>query len=244
MRRAELVSVPLVPVRETFSVGSALSRSLSIWKRNLVFFLGVAFIAVLPTLPELPYGGSRWALWWAALVLGLTVRNIAEGIVAYSVLEQLRGRTPPAVEALARGWSKAGALFAATLFTSCLIAGAALAFIVPGIILAVRWVLLSQVVVAEGEVDPRARSAEITAGHRWAIFGLMVLYVLANVIASVALAAVIGRFLSAGPTKIIGNLVSSTLTLSFSAVLYSVVYYQLRSEKEGIDIEQLTSVFQ
>jgi hypothetical protein len=37
--------------------------------------------------------------------------------------------------------------------------------------------------------------------------------------------------------------VPSALVLSVSAVVYSVIYCQLRSEKEGLDIEQLTAVF-
>ena len=48
MRPAELVPAPAVPARETFSVGSAISRSLSIWSRNIVFFVGVSVAAYVP----------------------------------------------------------------------------------------------------------------------------------------------------------------------------------------------------
>jgi hypothetical protein len=40
-----------------------------------------------------------------------------------------------------------------------------------------------------------------------------------------------------------GQIIPSALALSVTAVVYTVIYYQLRSEKEGVDIEQLTSVF-
>jgi hypothetical protein len=108
--------------------------------------------------------------------------------------------------------------------------------VIPAIVLSVHWALLSQVVVAEGDVDARERSAQLTAGHRWSIFGLMTLFW----VASTGLGAMARRLF--GPSLLTVT-IPSALVLSVSAVVYSVVYYQLRSEKEGVDIEQLTSVF-
>jgi len=175
-------------------------------------------------------------------------------VVTFSVLEQLAGRKPPLAESLARGWSKVGPLFAAAFLAGIMIISGAVLFVIPGIFLAVRWAVLSPVVVAEGGEDPAERSAQLTAGHGWAIFGVMVL----GVVSTITLQAVARLFLlRVLPLAVLGGLKSwihvtvrlvadiipDALTLSFSAVLYSVIYYQLRSEKEGIDIEQLTSVF-
>jgi hypothetical protein len=245
VRRAELIPAPVIPLPERFAVGTALSRSLSIWKRNVAFFFGIALFASLPTLLHQPEGLGRsgeWLRWGLVFVLSSICRSIAEGLMTYSVLEQLRGRKPPVAEALARGWSRAGPLLAATLFTSMLVVGAALAFVIPALILLVRWALLSPVVVAESGVDPRARSAELTAGHRWAIFGIMVLFLTAAGALELIARLTLGRLAGVVP-KLITAIFPGALTFSVSAVLYSVIYYQLRSEKEGIDIEQLTSVF-
>jgi hypothetical protein len=42
---------------------------------------------------------------------------------------------------------------------------------------------------------------------------------------------------------LLSHTLPGALVVSVSAVVYSVIYYQLRSEKEGVDIEQLTAVF-
>jgi uncharacterized membrane protein len=249
MRPAEFVPAPSVPARETFSIGGALSRSLSIWSKNIVFFVGVSLVAYVPMLllsPVTPTSLGAWGLWLLGIVISTVLGYIVQGLVTYSVLEQLRGRSPSAAESISRGWAKAGPLFAAALVTGILLFGASLALVIPGIILAVRWALLAPVVVAEGAADPRARSAELTAGHRWGIFGLMLIFLLGSLILGVIFGAtfgvIFGRRLGFLST-LLGQTVPSALALSVTAVIYSVMYYQLRSEKEGVDIEQLTSVF-
>ena len=245
MRPAAFVPAPAVPARETFSVGSAISRSLSIWSKNIVFFVAVSFAAYVPMFvlaPVTPTSLSAWGLWFLGIVISSILGYIVQGLVTYSVLEQLRGRSPSAAESISRGWAKAGPLFAAAFITGILLFGAALALFIPAIILAVRWALLAPVVVAEGAVDPRARSAELTAGHRWGIFGLMLIFLLGSAVLGAIFGAIFGRRTGILST-LMGQIVPSALALSVSAVVYSVMYYQLRSEKEGVDIEQLTSVF-
>jgi hypothetical protein len=120
---------------------------------------------------------------------------------------------------------------------------AALALVIPAIVLSVHWALLSQVVVAEGDVkDPRERSEQLTAGHRWSIFGVMTLFWVASMGLQSLANGLVGNATSLGLT-VLKVSIPTGLVLSVSAVVYSVVYYQLRSEKEGVDLEQLTSVF-
>ena len=119
---------------------------------------------------------------------------------------------------------------------------AALALVIPAIVLGVRWVLLSPVVVAEDVVDSRDRSAELTAGHRWSIVGLTLMFLLGTVVLGAIFGVIFGRRAGLLST-LIGQTIPSAVVLSVSAVVYSVMYYQLRSEKEGVDIEQLTAVF-
>lgn len=245
MRPAELVPAPAVPARETFSVGSAISRSLSIWSKNIVFFVVVSFVAYVPMFvlaPVAPTSLSAWGLWFLGIVISGILGYIVQGLVTYTVLEQLRGRNPSTAESLSHGWSKAGPVFAAAFLTGILLFAATLALVIPAIILAVRWSLLAPVVVAEEPEDPRARSAELTAGHRWGIFGLMLLFFVASAVLGGILGAIFGRRGGVLPT-LMSQIIPSALMLSVTAVVYTVIYYQLRSEKEGVDIEQLTSVF-
>ena len=239
MRNLEVVAAPVVRLTTTYSAGSALSQGLSIWARNLLLYFGLSFLAHLPAgffVPGPRISLARWGLWLLSFVVAGILGLIVKGLVTYSVLEQLRGRKPPVAEALAKSWSRTGLLLVVALSTGLLLFAAGLLFVVPAIIFSVQWALLSPVVMAEGDVDARGRSEQLTAGHRWSIFGVMVLFWFV----SSGLGGLARRLFG---VSVLTLTVPGALTLSLSAVVYSVMYYQLRSEKEGVDIEQLTSVF-
>jgi hypothetical protein len=245
MRPAEFVPAPAITARETFSVGSAIGRSISVWGRNLPFFLALSIAVYLPLpfmKPQSLSTPGAFVLPLVGFLLTVVLSYVATGFMTYSVLEQLRGRSPSPAASLRYGASRLGPLLIASIFTGVMIFGAALLFAIPGLILAVRWALVAPVVIAEKGVDPRARSAELTAGHRWGVFGLLLLLGLAGLL----LVSVLGLAFGQSPglvAQLVGNLIPQALVLSFSAVVYGVIYYLLRSEKEGVDIEQLTSVF-
>jgi uncharacterized membrane protein len=144
---------------------------------------------------------------------------------------------------LAVGFSRLGPLVGASIVTGILIWLWSLLLIVPGVIRAVRWILVAPVVIMEREDadSARARSETLTAGHRWGIFGLLLVLVVINLVLGAVAGAVFGvtGMLSFFVTKVL----VVAVTNSFQAALYGVMYYQLRSEKEGIDIEQLAAVF-
>jgi hypothetical protein len=245
MRPAEFVPSPAVPARETFSIGSAISRTVAVWGKNLPFFFAVSVGAYLPMLflsPAIPTSATGWGLWLLGFVISMVLSYVVTGLMTYSVLEQLRGRSPSASASISYGLSRAGPLHAAAIFTGILVGGAMLMLIIPGIILAVRWALIAPVVIAEKDVDPRSRSAELTAGHRWGLFGLLFLLATAGAVLGAVSRTIVGQSVTF-VSQLLGQTLPQALILSFSAALYSVIYYQLRSEKEGIDIEQLTAVF-
>jgi hypothetical protein len=91
------------------------------------------------------------------------------------------------------------------------------------------------------------------AGHRWEVFGLLVVYYggMLVVVALVGAAAgLIGALLGYGEgleDSLLVNAITSLpapLFLSFQSVLEVVLYEQLRAEKEGVDVTQLAAVFE
>jgi hypothetical protein len=128
--------------------------------------------------------------------------------------------------------------------------------IVPGIILALRWAITAPVVVVERDGPTRSmgRSAELTEGYRWPIFGLFILYVvlawgvqigMARVWASVAIGSG-PELMGLGPLGLaslgVSAVISALITL-ISTVGTAVLYFELRRVKEGVGIEQLAAVF-
>jgi len=99
------------------------------------------------------------------------------------------------------------------------------------VVCVVRWCLVPPLVIAEGGGDPRGRSSRLTEGHGWAILGLLLLLVVASLVLATLLLAL-------GPEQglaafFLGMMLPLGLLLSFGAVLLTVSYHLLRSEKEG-----------
>ena len=113
-------------------------------------------------------------------------------------------------------------------------------------ILTVYFVTTPACVVEErGPLGSMGRSIQLTKGHRWRIFGLGLLLLALLVIASV-LIGLLGMALRAvaGPiSAAIGDLVLNAIWIAYYAVTVAVTYHDLRVAKEGIDIEQIASVF-
>ena len=117
--------------------------------------------------------------------------------------------------------------------------------IVPGLMLMVIWaVYIPAIVIERAGFGSFSRSAQLTAGYRWPIFGaLLLMFVVLGVVAGGI--GLIGAFVpSLGTTSIIATeAVTSGLTMAFSGIFYSLLYARLREIKEGMSVEELAEVF-
>lgn len=111
------------------------------------------------------------------------------GALVYALFQIKSGRTVSYKEAMAVGFRKWGVLFAARFVAQLLIGLGLIAFVIPGVMLLVRYVLLDAAVVIEGEgvSGSIARSAQLTAGRRWQMFGTAVLFFFLFLVLSTAL---------------------------------------------------------
>jgi hypothetical protein len=247
---------PPLPTRELFSVGGALSRSFSVWSRNLPLFVGVSVALHLPLMffPPLVSGGTRAAVMSSLFSrLGLIyLQALAQrllgfcvaGALIYAVVEQLRGRAVDAARTLSIGVSKLLQLLWVSVTTAIMVGLAGLFGCIPGVLLGLRWLLIAPVVVVEARVGDAARdrSEALTEGRLVEIFGLLVLLAVISGVLGGGLGLLFGvrdSFLR----RLLIKVIFPAAVASFQAVLYSVVYFQLRSEKEGVDIEALAAVF-
>jgi hypothetical protein len=118
-----------------------------------------------------------------------------------------------------------------------------LLLVIPGFMfLSAMFVVVPACVVDRlGPIDSMGRSAGLTKGHRWRIFGLILLIFVPG--------AILQRILfvlavTAGPMALsIETFVWDSLFEAFGAVVGAVAYYNLRAVKEGIDIERIAAVF-
>lgn len=124
--------------------------------------------------------------------------------------------------------------------------------IVPGLILIVIWMVAAPVCVIErpGVFASLSRSRNLTRGHRWPIFGLLVVYAVAYFVISMMLSGIVavGASAAGGLTALTAaSLIASTITSTLGGVVtaagIAAVYYELRVIKEGVGAAQLAAVF-
>jgi len=121
---------------------------------------------------------------------------------------------------------------------------AALLLIVPGLIVMTMWFVSTPACVVErtGPWTSMKRSAALTKGHRWKVFGLLLLLILLSLIVAGLLQLVL---MQAGSTILVllGTLLWGALWTAYYSIAVVTTYHDLRVAKEGIDIEQIASVF-
>jgi len=161
-----------------------------------------------------------------------------QGAVAQAVEDVRDGRPDLTVrETLRAVGSRLNRLtFASILVTICVWVG--LVLVLPGLLLLVRWSMVGQVIVLEGTgtFASLRRSWALVRGESFRVLWLIV------VSALVLLAGFIGAAILAGFASLVGDwgilawivvlFVAMTPGVAFVAVLWSVLYFELRARRE------------
>ena len=234
-------------------LGTVFRKSIGIYRRRfLTFFLLTAIVLIpyyiamvlLPAAAANPARAGLFATWAAAVAVVKGVTNVlANGVVSYGVLQDLRGRRFSVAESL---WVVMGRLLPLLGIVVCVSIGVGMGLfllVVPGIVLACRWYVCAPVCIAErsGVFDSMGRSRDLTEGYRWQVFGAAFVVVLGSFIVGVIVGLVAARF---GPTALQAATFALAAAVSaFSGVVVGVLYYELRVAKEGVDIDRIASVF-
>ena len=93
-----------------------------------------------------------------------------------------------------------------------------------------------------GPIKSMGRSARLTKGHRWKIFGLLA----ATIIVAVVVQSILGGLARTAGGPLLALLVLllwNTVWNAFQAILAVVTYHDLRVAKEGVDTDQIAAVF-
>ena len=230
-----------------FRVGVVLSKTFSVFGSKLGSFLLLAFIPLIPVLAVTlmaPTGPpAPGAAVWSGLsgLLGFVLGVVAQATTLYGAFQQMGGKPFSIAQSLSVGLRRSLPVFGVALLAGLGTSLAAMLFLVPGIIVAcMLYVAVPSCVIEKmGVMASLNRSALLTRGYRWQIFGLLALVTFIVLIAQFVLTWF------GGPT-LWGKLLTFcwlVITTSFGAVLAAVVYHDLRVAKEGIDIDNLANVF-
>jgi hypothetical protein len=235
--------------QKQFSFGTVISQSISVFTANLVPFVIVSLLLLLPLLiynllavgaPTAGFSGARLL----AIVIQMILSQLLAATISFATFQYLRGQPVGIGECLSRGLSLIGPVFGVAFLAGLIIGVGLVLLVVPGIIAAVMlWIAIPAAVVERpGVVASLKRSADLTKGYRWTIFGILFVIGLILIIATIILSFVL--LSAAGFTVFsIGAWVLQAIFGAFSATLAAVGYYFLRATKEGVDIADIAKVF-
>jgi hypothetical protein len=234
-----------------FRVGRVLSRTATVLSRHFLIFAAITAVANLPTL-LLFQGGTRATItpdqspviFIVGIVVSIVLTYLAQAVILHAAFQAMRGRPVSLGESLSVGLARFFPIFGLAIILGFLVGLATLLLIVPGLILLTMWFVGAPVCVVErlGPWTSLKRSSELTKGHRWKIFGLMILLVLVSAIVSPLIELALSPVGSWVLTLLV-SLVWTAIWGAYYAIAVVVTYHDLRVAKEGIDIEQIAAVF-
>lgn len=229
----------------SFTAGSTLGRTWTTLFKNQAVFFGLPLTAALPPalvsalMPE--SGRLNAVMMLLGLVLGLAV----QGAIAYAVFQTLRDeRVVSPGAAISHGMRRLFPLILAALLVAVLTQLALFFFVIPGLVVSCVLAVTIQACVVErlGPLKSMGRSAELTRGHRWTVFGLVL--IVGVILYGCAFVEIFWFPKMFG--RMWGPLAGVLLTLlpqAFNYVMLAIIYADLRAVKEGITIDTLANVF-
>lgn len=252
---------------EQFRIGRVIERTFAVLGRNFVPFIVLSTIAQLPFLasqfvilsvygpmpatPNLANLLARGAGNFIAGLIGLAFVFALQAALSQGTFAELSGKRASLGDCFATGLREFLPLAVIAFLTYLGFILGLVLLVVPGIMIAIAWAVVAPVRVVEHTsiFATFGRSAQLTRGHRWAIFGLVVIYVILGGIAAYSLSPLAGGGLIPAPSMVSSPvyLLEQGVLRVFTAVILGTgtacIYYELRSIKEGIGPEQLAAVF-
>ena len=231
-----------------FRIGAVLGLSFQILHQALGKFLVLSLLPIIPILVmgfglvAAPQNAAPFALVGGLLYFILAM--ISQAALVYGALEELRGHRFTVGEAFSKGFRRFWPVLGVAIVSGLIVMVGSVLLLVPGLIaLCMLYVAIPACVVEEwGVTQSLTRSAELTRGYRWPIFGLILLVMIGAAVAGSLLEALVEAL--AG--QVVGSLFDAALQVYFTALasaVVSIIYYRLRVIKEGIDIDRIAHVF-
>lgn len=162
-------------------------------------------------------------IFWLQGALVTAIEDVRDGRADLSIRETLSHVRP-----------RLNTLAVAGILAAIVITIGFILLIVPGFFLLTIWVLIVPVIVLEGSgtMDSFGRSRELTRGNRWGVFGRILVTIIILAIAGGIIGAITRAILPDAIDEYVGNVVSSSLTAPFAALVWTLMYYRLRQARE------------
>lgn len=249
---------------ERFDFGRVIGQTFSLVGRNFIWFALLALIFVGIPQFGLIYGRTYAAqaqpelvAWFSfgGAVVSMITTYILQAALTRAAVDDLSGKGVRLGAAIGDGLAYFFPLFVVALLVGLGVFVGLILLVIPGIILAVRWSVAAPVVVMErkGPTGAMERSADLTEGYRWAIFGLLLITLIFAYAVDIGVALLASSTATNLPSWFPPNMViiafgslsatSTALVTLINIVAIASLYFELRRVKEGVGVEDLAKVF-
>lgn len=238
-----------------FSMGAVLSRTASSIGRNIAALGALAALMLAPGLltgyaldaptPEAVAAGAATGGYWLATTLSSLVMFLVACAAMKLAVADARGEDAGLVPALKTGLARFFPLLVLSLVYYVCFAFGLVLLIVPGVFLMTMWVLIGPVAVVEdgGMMASFGRSRFLTKGHRWAVFGLIMIAVVAYALVLAPFMVNIAALADIGFTARLALQTGSAAITLAGCVMVAALYIELVAAKEGPGQAELEQVF-
>lgn len=238
-----------------FTVGSVLSRTMSVLLKKPILFIVLTLIGLIPAtiivgllmLSALKSESPGMVIFFGLLgaIISWILALILQAAVAYGVFKVLHGENAGFGSALGRGFASAGTLLPLSIIVGICVGVGYLLLIIPGIIISCILAVVVPVCVVEkrGVFECMGRSAELTKGNRLKVFAVffivgLVILIINKLIMPAIVIALPGSLMTA-----IISIILLVIPQTYQSVMTSIIYYDLRAVKEGVSVDALAKVF-
>jgi len=244
------ISLPAARFAEReFRVGEAMSKALQTLSRNVLPFSIVTGIAALPSVlifeSNATFDSVSAGVWFlVGMLLAVVLSGLSQAVVLSAAFEDMRGRPVDILASFRVGWRRFPAVIGVTLLAGLFGGLAAIALIFPAFIVMTMLYVATPVCVVErlGPFKSLGRSANLTKGSRWRVFGMICVV---GFIGAIGSGMVEALAYAVGPTIApVVKVIWQGLLGAYSAILVVVTYHDLRVAKEGVDTDQIAAVFE
>jgi hypothetical protein len=255
-----------------FRIGQVFSQAAAVLSRNFLFFFVVTLVAALPRLLLSPTPGTtagavgREAL---GLFLSIVLNMVGQAMVVHAAFQDMRNRPVSIGETLQAALGRllsivgVGVCMAISLMAVAVVPAAAAGLILyaarslfylvtigVGVGIGLALLLLSMWLVAmpacvverRRPLSSIGRSSKLTKGHRWKVFGMVLLLFGVGYLINAAIRAGLG-LTGSFVLVTLGTLAWTGVWGAFYASMVIVTYHDLRVVKEGVDVHEIAAVF-
>ena len=237
-----------------FRIGDVLSSAFSIVGQRFPLFFLIYLVSSLPgrlivvlfgaSGQQVPPDSRALLATLGGSLLAMLLAILGQSTVLFIAYQTLRKQPVTLGEAFGRALNRFFPMLGAIICVVLAVMLGLLLLVVPGAMLAIRYYTFAAVCLIEqrGPIDSLKRSAELTQGDRWPIFGLALLVAVATGVITLPVTLMLPTLLG----QVTAGIVAIPVTAATGAVnttIFVAVYHALRLAKEGPDGDPLARVF-